>query len=99
MIAAVGSHSQVLVGVVLAPAVGRRIQEGKLLATVALQLKDPAAQVQAALREDVNIISTTKLFIYMIPNWGHKTNLRGYEKGYNEISSPTLTCLFFQAFL
>lgn len=40
--------SQVLVGVVLALAVGRRVQEGQLLAT-SLKLQDPAAQVQAAL--------------------------------------------------
>lgn len=41
------SGSQVLVGVVLAQAVGRRVQKGKLLS---LQLQDPAAQVQAAFK-------------------------------------------------
>lgn len=48
VVAAVESGSQVLVGVVLALAVGRRVQEGQLL-VAALQLHDPAAQVQAAL--------------------------------------------------
>lgn len=42
------SGSQVLVGVVLALAVGGRVQEGQLVAA-ALQLQDLAAQVQAAL--------------------------------------------------
>lgn len=41
--------SQVLVGVVLALAVGREAQEGQLL-VAALQLQDFVAQVQAALR-------------------------------------------------
>ena len=43
------SDSQVLIGVVLAPAVGGGAEEGQLLATGSLQLQDPAAQVQAAL--------------------------------------------------
>lgn len=47
-VAAVSLGSQVLVSVVLALAVGRRVQEGQLLAA-ALQLQDLTAQVQAAL--------------------------------------------------
>lgn len=47
-VAAVVSGSQVLVGVVLALAVGGRVQEGQLVAA-ALQLQDLTAQVQAAL--------------------------------------------------
>lgn len=45
---AVVSGSQVLVGVVLALAVGGGVQEGQLVAA-ALQLQDLTAQVQAAL--------------------------------------------------
>lgn len=48
VVTAVESVSQVLVGVVLALAVGCRVQEGQLLAT-GLQLQDLTAQVQAAL--------------------------------------------------
>lgn len=46
---AVESGSQVLVGVVVALAVGGRVQEGQLVAGAALQLQDTTAQVQAAL--------------------------------------------------
>lgn len=47
LVAAVVAGSQVLVSVVLALAVGRRVEEGQLL-PAALQLKDPTVQVQAA---------------------------------------------------
>lgn len=51
MAAAVELGSQVLVGVVLALAVGRRVQEGQLV-VAALQLQDPTAQIQAALGKE-----------------------------------------------
>lgn len=73
--------SQVLVGVVLALAVGRRFQEGQLLAA-ARQLQDLLAQVQAALWRVICFTSSTKI-------WDISSSLQSLqsEKGKHEIVS------------